>query len=431
MTPSPYEVEPVGGPLDAVVRVPGSKSITNRALLAAALAGGRSRLTGALFADDTEAMLDALGRLGAGIDADRSAGLVSVDGMGGRLAPGPVTIDARQSGTTARFLLPVLAAAAGAGRYELDGHPQLRRRPMGPGIEALRTAGATVEERGEPGHLPLAVRGGGVRSPVRVGGDVSSQFLSGLLLAGPLVPGGLAIEVTTPLVSRPYVDLTVGVMASFGIEVVNEPVWFLVPPGGYRAGPFEVEPDASTASYFLAAAAVCGGRVTVPGLSRRSRQGDIAFLELLGRMGAEVEWDGDGSTVRMAPGAELRGIEADLSAISDTAPTLAVVAAFASGPSRVSGIGFIRRKETDRIAAVVRELRRCGIDATEEDDGFTVRPGPDPITAATIEPDDDHRIAMAFALVGLRVPGISIAEPDCVAKTFPGFWDALALLTRQ
>jgi 3-phosphoshikimate 1-carboxyvinyltransferase len=424
-----YSVEPVGGPLDAVVRVPGSKSITNRALLAAALASGRSRLTGALFADDTEAMLGALGALGAGISADRSAGVIELSGTGGRLAPGPVAIDARQSGTTARFLLPVLAA--GAGRYELDGHPQLRRRPMGPGVDALRAAGVAIEDLGEPGHLPVAVTGGGLHSPVRVGGDVSSQFLSGLLLAGPLVPGGLTVEVTTPLVSRPYVELTTGVMESFGIQVINEPAWFMVPPDGYRAGSFAVEPDASTASYFLAAAAICGGRVTVAGLHPHSRQGDIGFADVLGRMGASVGWDTAGLTVLRGSGTRLHGIEADLSAISDTAPTLAVVAAFASGSTRVTGIGFIRGKETDRIAAVVRELRRCGIDASEYDDGFIVRPGPGPISPATIQPDDDHRLAMAFALLGLRVPGISIAEPGCVAKTFPGFWDALAALSRQ
>jgi 3-phosphoshikimate 1-carboxyvinyltransferase len=424
---APFPVEPVGRPLDATIRPPGSKSITNRALLAAALASGRSRLTGALFAADTEAMVASLGRLGAGIDADPPAEVVEVEGVGGRLAPGPVTIDARQSGTTARFMLPVLAA--GSGTYQLDGDPQLRRRPMGPGIDALRGVGVTIEDRGEPGRLPVTVTGGGLRSPVRVGGDVSSQFLSGLLLAGPVVPGGLTVEVTTELVSSPYVALTAAVMTAFGIDVAVEERRFVVPAGGYRATQFGVEPDASAASYFLAAAAICGGRVTVPGLGRRSRQGDIGFADLLARMGAAVEWGDDGVTVRRASGAVLRGIDADLSSISDTAPTLAVVAAFAEGKTRVTGIGFIRGKETDRVAAVVRELRRCGVDASEDDDGFTVRPsGRVAIGPAVIEPDDDHRMAMAFALIGLRVPGIAIADPDCVTKTYPGFWHALANL---
>ena len=420
-----YSVTPIARPLDATVRLPGSKSITNRALLAAALAAGRSRLDGALFADDTAAMMRCLARLGAVVsaDADAPAAAVTLDGVAGRLGPGPVDLDAGQAGTTARFLLPVLAA--GSGPYVLDGDAQLRRRPMGPGLRALRSMGVAVEERGMPGRLPVLVHGGPQASSVAVSGDVSSQFVSGLLLAAPLFPQGLAIELTTELVSRPYVAMTSAVMAAFGIDVEAGAKRFTVRPGEYKATTYRIEPDASAASYFLAAAAVCGGRVTVPGLGRDSLQGDVAFADLLERMGAGVTWASEGVTVRGPAGGRLHGIEADLSDVSDLAPTLAVVAAFAGSPTRATGVGFIRAKETDRIATIVRELRRCGVEAEEEPGGFVVRPRPGAPAAAVVEPDGDHRMAMAFAIIGLRVPGISIAEPDCVAKTFPGFWTTL------
>jgi 3-phosphoshikimate 1-carboxyvinyltransferase len=286
---------------------------------------------------------------------------------------------------------------------------------MGPGIEAARRLGATVEELGEPGHLPVLVRGGQRgEGPVvvPVSGDISSQFLSGLLLAGPLVPGGLRLDVTTSLVSGPYVEMTRSVMAAFGAEADGD---------SYRAADYRVEPDASTASYFLAAAAICGGRVAVTGLGRSSVQGDVGFVDLLERMGAAAVWGPDG--VAVTGTGRLQGIEADLGDLSDTAPTLAVVAAFADSPTRVRGVGFIRRKESDRVAVIVRELRRCGIGAEEEPDGFAVDPGP--VAPAVIQPDGDHRIAMGFALAGLRVPGLAVADPGCVTKTFPGYWDAL------
>ncbi|MGH9119850.1 MAG: 3-phosphoshikimate 1-carboxyvinyltransferase [Acidimicrobiales bacterium] len=428
-----YSVTPIARPFDAIVRLPGSKSITNRALLAGALAGGRSRLDGALFAEDTEAMMRCLSRLGAGLAADEPGASVTIDGVAGELRPGPVELDAGQAGTTARFLLPVLAAGQGA--YLLDGDAQLRRRPMGPGLEALRSMGVAVEDRGVPGHLPVVVHGRPSASAVTVSGDVSSQFVSGLLLAAPRFPHGLTIELTTGLVSRPYVDLTAAVMAAFGVDIDAdaEADRFVVRRGGYTATAYPIEPDASAASYFLAAAAICGGRVAVPGLGRGSRQGDVAFADLLGRMGATVAWEPDGVSVNGRTDRRLTGIEADLSDVSDTAPTLAVVAAFADSPTRVTGIGFIRAKETDRIAAVVRELRRCGVDADEEVDGFVVRPRTGTgrvVGPAVVQPDGDHRIAMAFAVMGLRAPGISIADPGCVAKTFPGFWTTIERLGR-
>jgi 3-phosphoshikimate 1-carboxyvinyltransferase len=424
-------VEPVAGPLDATVRPPGSKSLTNRALVCAALAEGKSVLRGALDADDTQAMAEALRALGIAVDGPAGTGDVQVAGTGGRLPPttGTPTVDARLSGTTARFVLPLLAL--GPGPVRLDGAPPLRARPMADGIDALRSLGAEVEDEGEPGHLPVVVRGpsapGGTGSTdgegdgdgIDVAGDASSQFLSGLLMLGPTWPGGLRLRTGGDLVSRPYVDMTVAVMAAFGAAVDAGPGGWSVAPGGYRAADYDVEPDASAASYFFAAAAICGGRVTVDGLGRDSLQGDLAFVDVLERMGCLVERSATSTTVERT--GDLTGVDVDMADLSDTAQTLAAVAVFASSPTRVRGIGFIRRKETDRVGNVVHELRRCGIDADEEPDGFLVRPGPPrPATVATY---DDHRMAMSFALLGLRAPGIRIADPSCVSKTFPDFWD--------
>ncbi|MDP9420101.1 MAG: 3-phosphoshikimate 1-carboxyvinyltransferase [Actinomycetota bacterium] len=420
-------VEPIEGPLDAAVVVPGSKSITNRALVVAALAEGCSTLEGALSAEDTEAMADSLVRLGIPVSIDTSASEIAVEGRGGRLAPGPVELDARLSGTTARFVLPVLAL--GQGRYRLDGLPPLRRRPMGPTLGALRRLGAVVEEEAAVGHLPVSVVASGLKGgTVRVPGSASSQFASGLLLSAPAMAEGLHLELEPPTVSRPYLELTLAVMEAFGAEVAgNVESGVTVDAGRYRGRRYRVEPDASAASYFFAAAVICGGRVRVPGLGRASAQGDLAFVDILDAMGARVRWE-EGA-VEVSSGDDLRGVEVDMADCSDVAQTLAAVAVFASSPTRVRGIGFIRRKETDRIAAVVGELRRCGIDAIEEADGFTVRPGrPRP---ARIETYHDHRMAMSFTLLGLREPGIEIADPSCVAKTFPGFFAAVDGLRRS
>jgi 3-phosphoshikimate 1-carboxyvinyltransferase len=257
---------------------------------------------------------------------------------------------------------------------------------------------------------------------IRVAGNASSQFLSGLLLAAPAMRTGLTLRLDGELVSQPYVDMTTAVMGGFGVHVERpDAATWRVEPQGYRSAEYVVEPDASAASYAFAVAAIVGGSVRVEGLGTRSLQGDVAFVDLLERMGARVERAETSITVH-GTGA-LRGIEADLSQMSDTAQTLAAVAAFAEGPTRLTGIGFIRRKETDRIGDVVTELRRAGIDADEEPDGFVVRPGP--IRPATIETYDDHRMAMSFALLGLRASGIRIADPGCVAKTFPGYWAML------
>lgn len=422
---SPRTVHPLEVPPDADVVVPGSKSITNRALVCAALASGSSVVDGLLLADDTDAMIGGLGALGAVIALDRPARTARIDGLGGRLRPppsgsAPLVVDARQSGTTSRFLLPVLLLAETP--VTIDGTAQLRGRPMGPLVQALRSLGADVRAADDD-HLPVTVaRGAPGGGQVEVAADVSSQFVSGLLLTAPCLTGGLAVRLPGAVVSRPYLDLTVGVMRDFGASVAEQDGGWRVAPAGYRGVTFIVEPDASSASYFLAAAALFpGGRVSIPGLGERSQQGDARFADVLARMGATTRWAGDSVEVT-GPG-RLRGIDVDLRDLPDMAPTVAALAVFAEGTTRVTGVGFIRHHETDRIDAVVTELRRCGIEADETHDGFVVRPGrPRP---AVLESYDDHRMAMSLALLGLRQPGIAISGPECVAKTFPEFWSTL------
>ncbi len=411
----PLPVPPVDGPLDATVTLPGSKSITNRALVCAALADGTSVLTGVLHADDTVAMVEALRALGVAVDGTGHAELTVT---GSRQRSG-AAVDARQSGTTSRFLLPLLAL--GEEPSTLDGDPQLRARPMGPTFDALRSLGARIHDDERRGHLPVEVQGPLAHGTVELSGDASSQFLSGLLLAGPAVPGGIAVRLTTELISRPYVEMTGAVMAAFGATVTEGDGTWTVEGSGYRPTTYAIEPDASAASYAWAAALVTGGRVTVPGLHRRSLQGDVAFAQVLEQMGAEVTWHADAVTV--AAGDGLRGVDVDMAHISDTVPTLAALAALADGPTTIRGVGFIRDKESDRIAGPVAELQRCGIQAEATDDGLVIHPGP--VRPATFQTYRDHRMAMAFGLLGLRVPGMAVRDPGCVAKTFPGFWDLL------
>ena len=415
--PDPYEITPLVSPPDTDVTLPGSKSITNRALVCAALAEGRSTLRGALFADDTEAMLSVLAGLGITTDVDRQSATIVVEGCGGDLPGVDAEVSANQSGTTARFAVPL--AALGAAPVVVDAHPQMRDRPMDDQFDALRSMGVTVEELGEPGRLPARIVGPLGSHTSTLAGDVSSQFITGLLLAGGA--DRLRVALTTEPISRPYIEMTTAVMAAFGADVDHDAgrVWSV--GGGYQGTDYRIEPDASAASYFLGAAAITGGRVRVLGLGRDALQGDVAFAEVLAAMGCSVTLGDD--FVEVA-GRAVHGVDVDLSDLSDTAPTLAVVAAFAETPSRVHGIGFIREKESDRVAGPVTELRRAGVDAEEFDDGFVIRPAGLP-APATFETYDDHRMAMALALVGLVVPGVAVRNPGCVAKTFPGFFAAL------
>lgn len=419
--PDKLEIQ-LSGPINAAVRPPGSKSITNRAMICAALADGRSILTGALDSEDTRVMFEALGVLGIPLSLDPQARVITVTGCGGRLPAARGDLYVANSGTTARFLAAVLTL--GEGTYRLDGSERMRERPIQDLIVALRQLGAEVQSDMDTGCPPLLIRAHGLAGgKATVQGSVSSQFLSGLLLAAPYAREAVEIEVDGELVSKPYVQMTAAVMAAFGVEAQCEGYRrFRIAAGQrYRAREYDIEPDASAASYFFAAAAVTGGEVTVEGLNAESLQGDVAFVEALRQMGCQVSYGAHSITVR---GERLRGIEIDMNAISDTAQTLAAVCLFAEGSTTISGVAHIRHKETDRIGALATELRKLGAVVDEREDGLRITPGG--LRAAEIATYNDHRMAMSLALVGLRVPGVTILDPGCTVKTYPEFFHDLA-----
>jgi 3-phosphoshikimate 1-carboxyvinyltransferase len=401
--------------VSATLTLPGSKSYTHRALMAAALAAGESVLTNALAAEDTELTAAALAQLGAGIDWQGTT--IRVMGRGGRWRPAPRPIYLGNSGTSMRFLTAL--AALGEGEYLLTGTERLCQRPLGELLEALRQAGVrAVSERGD-GCPPVRVTGGLTGGRTQLSGSISSQYLSALLFIGPLAPKGLKIDITGELVSRPYVDLTLEVLGNFGISYYREGYRYFELPGGqsYLPRDYEIEADASSASYFWAAAAVTGGRVTITNLSLESSQGDAAFPEVLERMGCAVESTPAGLTVRGGP---LQGVTVDMGTMPDLVPTLAVLAAFAAGDTVITGVAHLRHKESDRLAAVATELAKLGIEARETPDGLVIRGGAP--QGAVIHTYNDHRIAMSFAVAGLKIPGVVIEDPECVAKSFPDFW---------
>lgn len=415
-----YRVAPLTAPLDAFVDVPGSKSIANRALVCAALAEGESVLTDVPDGDDTEAMLHCLRLLG--LEVERAGDTVTLDGGLGRFRRGPLTLPTKLAGTTSRFLTAV--AALGPGPYTIDGEAPLRRRPMAPLHQALVDMGVRLQSREAEGYLPVTVQGpvDVTIDEVQLRGDVSSQYLTALMLIAPYFPNGLRFVLTTPLVSRPYVRITAAVMAAFGVPGVEMGDRIItVPAGRYQPQAYTIEPDASSAGYPLAAAAICGGTVRVPGLTDTSVQGDAAFCHVLARMGCEVRQDATGTTVSRH--GTLRGIDIDMVDLSDLVPTLAVVGAFAEGATDIHGVGFIRNKESDRLTDLCAELRRAGIDATDNRDGLIVRQSR-PHTA-TLATHHDHRLAMSFALVGLGASGIIVEDPDVVSKSWPDFWSMI------
>lgn len=413
-------LEPLTAPPNRRVRVPGSKSLTNRALIVAALARGRSLLTGALDSEDTRVMVAALRQLGLKIDHDTAAATIGVAGGGGQLPAREANLHLANSGTSLRFLT-ALVAAVGRGTYRLDGTPRMRERPIGDLLIALNRLGAFASSDQRTGRPPVTVKADGLNGGfVDVRGDVSSQFLSGLLMVLPRVRSKTTVEVLGNLVSRPYVAMTMSVMEAFGVTIANHGFRrFNVEPARYDGRTYAIEPDASAASYFFAAAAVTGGTVTVEGLGGRSVQGDMGFVDLLEHMGCRVDRQADATTVTGRP---LRGIDVDMNAISDTVMTLAVVALFADGYTRIRNVGHIRHKETDRIAALATELRKLGASVTEQADGLVIVP-PAAIVPTRIATYEDHRMAMSFAVAGLKAPGMVIADPACVAKTYPGFWE--------
>jgi len=425
-------IDPLTRPIDAEVRVPGSKSITNRALLIAGLAAGESTLTGMLFSDDTRYMAEALRGLGLTVETNRDSETARLVGGDGAFPKNQADLYVGNSGTTMRFLTAALAV--GSGEYRVDGNERMRSRPIGPLLHALHELGSSAWSEENTGCPPVIVHSNGlVGGACSMEGRLSSQYFSAVLMAAPYAARDVEIRVIGDLVSKPYMEITAAVMRDFGVETdLDRDSWqrFQVAAGQrYRGRTYQIEPDASNASYFFAAAAVTGGRVRVPGLGSRSTQGDLGFVRALEQMGARVSMTDDATEVTGPVDGGLRGIEIDMNAMSDTAQTLAAIAPFADGPTTIRGIAHNRHKETDRIADLATELRRIGQEVVEFEDGLTITP--QPLRAAQIATYDDHRMAMSFAVTGLRAEGIEILDPGCTAKTFPDYFDRLAVATRS
>jgi 3-phosphoshikimate 1-carboxyvinyltransferase len=423
-------------PFDAIVRPPGSKSLTNRALLLAAMAKGDSILTGVLFADDTRVMLQALQDLGYGVKFDEGAELVTISGDGG----GPPNRDAKlhmgNAGTAMRFL--TAACCLGFGEYELDGIPRMRQRPIGQLVDALRELGADIDYLASDGYPPLRINAEGPGlsgGPLSLPATLSSQYISALLQVAPYMGHGLDLELQGAAPSVPYIKMTLHLMKKFGAksEAAKGYRAVHVPTGKYRAVNYDVEPDASNASYFLAAAAVVpGSRCTIEGLGSRSLQGDAEFCDVLGRMGCSVHQHLDETTVIAPEQGGLYGIDIDLNHMPDMAQTLAVVALFADGPTTIRNIGNLRVKETDRIAALEKELTKLGARVIVLGDDLTIEPpAGNRLKPASIDTYDDHRMAMSFTVAGLAHPGITINDPACVSKTFPSYYEFMQDMADQ
>lgn len=419
-------ITPISHRLDSSVTPPGSKSITNRAFVIAALAQGTSTLTGVLDSDDTKYMRDALKFMGVEIEHDALACKAVVHGCGGFFPTTEAELFLGNSGTSIRFL--TAAAIHSNGSFVLDGVERMRQRPIGDLVDALRQWGVQIEYLQNESYPPIRVHGSKYGGKTSVAGNISSQFLSALLMAS-AGQQQTEIEVVGDLVSRPYVDMTAAVMNAFGVTVQNPSENRFVISAGqtYRSTNYSIEPDASAASYFFAAAAIVGGRIRVNGLTHGALQGDVRFVDCLEKMGCRV-WEENNSIVVQNDG-QLHGVTVDMHHISDTAQTLAVTALFADSPTTIVNVANMRVKETDRIAAVCSELKKLGAKVEEYPDGLKIYPLPvDQYLPAVIETYNDHRMAMSFALAGLRIPGVDIQNPECTSKTFPKFFDVLATL---
>jgi 3-phosphoshikimate 1-carboxyvinyltransferase len=449
--PSSYTVTPAAQPVRGRIRPPGSKSITNRALVCAALARGTSTLTGALDSEDTRVMIESLGRLGIRVEAQGAGQTLIVHGCGGEIPAQEADLFVGNSGTTIRFLTAM--CALGRGQYRLDGIERMRERPIGDLVDALRQLGVEVQYEGREGFPPIVVRGNrlsGGEGESHVRGDISSQFLSGLLMAAGGAINDVEVLVEGELVSQPYVAMTLRVMESFGVSLASESFSHFHHRDrdrSYRAVSYAIEPDASAASYFWAAAAITGGEVTVEGLSKNSLQGDVRFVECLEQMGCSVTDAGGNSSKPeiTVSGRAMHGIDVDMNDISDTVQTLAAVALFAAGPTTIRGVGHIRHKETDRIGDLARELRKFGAVVEELPDGLKITPprkietrsvsegdaGGLPAATLQIETYNDHRMAMSLALPGLIISGVTILNPGCTAKTYPRFFEDLERLVKR
>lgn len=418
MSESPRRVPLLDSPIDTSVRPPGSKSETIRALAIAALAAGRSHLYGPLNADDTGAMAGALEAMG--IETGRDSDPWTIDGEGGRLEAG-ATLDAVESGLSARILAAMAASAAGTTR--IVGRGRLPERPMAGIVDALRTQGVEID--GD--HLPLEISGRGNLwgGYLTVDCSESSQFATAAMLVAPVMEKPCVLDVRGLAGSARYLDGTVSVMRRFGARVESTMTGYEIANTGYSPTDLLIEPDASAAVYPMAIAAITGGRVAIDGLGSRSWQPDLAVAGVLGEMGCRIEED-ETRTVVDASGVELTGVEVDMSDAPDGALAVAVVGLFAGSPTRISGLGSLRHKESDRLEAVSAEMRRLGGDVEVVDDGLVVRPSS--LHGGVVDPHGDHRIAMSMACAGTRVEGVTVASARVVSKTWPGFWEFLDLL---
>ena len=420
------KIKPLLDPVRAVITVAGSKSLTNRALLLAALADGKTTLQNALFSDDPLYFVRALQTLGFEVFLDAENARMEINGLGGSIPAHTAQLNIGNAGTAARFLTALLTL--GKGNFILDGDSRMRERPIGDLIKSLTQLGAQVT--GTDHSLagicpPLTINASGLQGGnTEISGTISSQFLSALLMVAPYANLPVEIVVTSELGSKPYVDMTLSIMTEFGIKCERDGYKrFLVRPAKYRSVlNYVIESDASSASYFFAASAICGGSVRVENINRKSKQGDIQFLDILEKMGCRVIEENN--SIEVIGSAQLIGVEVEMRDISDTAQTLAAIAPFAKSPTHVYGIASARVKETDRVMATCTELRRIGVSVEEHPDGWTIYPA-EKIHGALIQTYNDHRMAMAFSLIGLRVAGIIIENPGCVSKTFPDFFDRL------
>jgi 3-phosphoshikimate 1-carboxyvinyltransferase len=426
--PEALEIQPLDGTPRATIQVPGSKSLTNRALILAALSRQSCKLLRPLHSEDTHLMMEALRQLGHNVWTDDDGILVEhADAENGPVLVPGADLFVGNSGTSMRFLAALVSL--GRGTYRLDGVARMRERPIEDLLAALRDLGVDATSEDGNGCPPVLIRSNGLNGgTVRIRGSMSSQFLSGLLMVAPLAQGEIIVQVEDNLVSQPYVAMTLALMEQFGATIEADGLQrFRIPaPQEYEGiSEYHVEPDASAASYFFAAAAITGGEVRVPGLGPGSLQGDIGFVEVLRAMGCHVEHESSelfpGEVDTIVEGRPLRGVEVDMNAISDTVMTLAAVAPFATEPTEIRNVGHIRHKETDRLAAMARELRKLGAQVDELPDGLRIHPAY--LHGASIETYNDHRMAMSLALIGLRTRGVVIRNPGCVAKTYPHFWD--------
>lgn len=424
-TQSSITVQPVGR-FDLAVELPGSKSLTNRALLLAALSEGTTQLHRVLLADDTRVMLAALSQLGFAVHINEREREVYVEGASGKIPASTASLFLGNAGTAMRFLTAALCQ--GQGVYTLDGIPRMRQRPIAQLVEPLNQLGAKVSYGGEPGYPPLRIEAGGMSGgAITLQPTLSSQYVSALLQAGPGMFNGIDLHFDGPVTSLPYVLMTTRLMEHFGVRVtvLNDGSGMIVMPGTYRARDYTIEPDASNASYFMVAAAIIpGSRCTIEGLGRHSLQGDVGFSRVLEKMGAGVEVNDESMTIHGADA--LHGLDVNLNAMPDMAQSLAVAALFAQGPTVIRDIGNLRVKETDRLAALRNELSKLGAQVRIEGDDLHIEhPTPGRLRPSSIATYDDHRMAMAFAVAGLRCEGVNILDPACVNKTFPEYWQYL------